>query len=231
MRSGWPRSVRARVLAMALVATACVTAVAHAQQPTILQAPALQSEPAQTQPADTQPVQTPAPDADLATRAATARNLAHVYAERLRLSVTQALKEGGAVRAIDTCNTLAPELNTTVADGTTFEVARTALRVRNPDNAPDAWELVNLEVFQKSLAAGADPKALETFEVVATKEGQKLFRYMRPIMMRETCLVCHGPSVAADVKAEIAKYYPDDKATGFSIGDLRGAFSIVQQLD
>jgi hypothetical protein len=58
-----------------------------------------------------------------------------------------------------------------------------------------------------------------------------LFRYMRPIIMRETCLACHGPSVAQDVKAEIAKYYTDDKAVGFNLGELRGAFSLVQQLD
>jgi hypothetical protein len=33
------------------------------------------------------------------------------------------------------------------------------------------------------------------------------------------------------VKAEIAKYYTDDKAIGFNLGELRGAFSLVQQLD
>lgn len=225
MRSGWARSGRARVLALALAAAIGATSAARAQQPV-----------AQSTPAPAQPAQTPlppqtTPEADLASRAATARNLAHLYAEKLRQNIAQALKEGGAVRAIDACNTLAPELNATVADGTTFEVARTALRVRNPDNAPDAWEQANLEAFQKSLSSGADPKTLETFEIVATKEGQKLFRYMRPITMREQCLVCHGPSVAPEVKAEIAKYYPDDKAIGYNIGELRGAFSIVQQLE
>lgn len=172
-----------------------------------------------------------APIVDTAARAAKARSLAHAYSEKLRANLAQALKEGGPVGAIGACNILAPEMNTSVTDESTFEIARTALRVRNPDNAPDAWEQATLEMFQKALIGGADPKTLETNDVVTTKEGQRLFRYMRPITMHEPCLVCHGSNVAQDVKAEIAKYYPDDKATGFNLGELRGAFSLVQQLD
>jgi hypothetical protein len=170
-------------------------------------------------------------DVDLKARAVKARELTHTYSEKLRTGIIAALKEGGPVGAIGACNTLAPELNTTITESSTFEITRTALRVRNPDNAPDAWEQVVLEQFQAALAAGGDHKAIESYDVVTTQEGQKLFRYMRPIPMREPCLICHGPNVAADVKSEIAKYYNDDKAIGFNLGELRGAFSLVQQLD
>ena len=172
-----------------------------------------------------------APSADLTARAAKARDLTVVYKERLLAGIAQALKEGGPLGAIGACNTLAPDLNASVTDASSFEISRTALRVRNPENAPDAWEQVVLEQFQTAIAAGSDPKALEMFDVVTTTEGQKLFRYMRPIVMGEPCLVCHGPNVAADVKAEIAKYYSDDKAIGYTLGEMRGAFSLVQQLD
>lgn len=169
---------------------------------------------------------------DLAQRAKKARELAHNYSEKLRTSLADALKAGGPVGAIGACNTLAPDLNTSITESSTFEISRTSMRVRNPENAPDAWEQVVLEQFQAALTAGRDPKTLETFDVVTTQEGQRLFRYMRPITMREpSCLLCHGPNVAQDVKAEIAKYYNDDKAVGFNLGELRGAFSLVQQLD
>jgi Protein of unknown function (DUF3365) len=173
----------------------------------------------------------PLPEISLTARADKARSLANAYSEKLRAGVIQALKDGGPVGAIGACNTLAPELNTTITAESAFEIGRTAFRVRNPDNAPDAWELAGLENFQKALTAGGDAKTMETYDVVSTKEGQKLFRYMRPIMMREPCMSCHGPGVAQDVKAEIAKYYTDDKAIGFNLGELRGAFSLVQQLD
>ena len=175
--------------------------------------------------------QAPAPTADLIARAAKARELTHVYSEKLRTGLAEAMKEGGPVGAIGACNTLAPDLNASVTDSSTFEISRTSLRLRNPENAPDAWEQAVLEQFQKAVSGGADAKALETFDVVTTTEGQRLFRYMRPIVTGEACLACHGPNVATDVKAEIAKYYSDDKAIGYSLGEMRGAFSLVQQLE
>ena len=168
---------------------------------------------------------------DMMERAKKARELTRTYSERLRLGLTEALKQGGPKGAIGACHTLAPELNVRTTEESTFEIARTALRVRNPDNTPDAWELTGLELFQKRLAAGEDHRTMELFEVQQTREGQSIFRYMRPIVMHEPCLACHGPQVAADVKSEIAQYYPDDKAVGFNLNELRGAFTLVQQLD
>jgi hypothetical protein len=209
---------------MCVLACVLVPARVEAQQ---LQQPAQQ--PAQQQPAQQQPA---VPDeADMKARAAKARELAHTYSEKLRVGLISALKDGGPVGAIGACNALGPELNTTLSESSTFEIERTALRVRNPENAPDAWEQAVLEQFQGAIAKGGDPKTMETYDIVMTQEGQRLFRYMRPITMREPCLACHGPNVAADVKAEIAKYYTDDKAIGYNLGELRGAFSLVQQLD
>jgi hypothetical protein len=39
-------------------------------------------------------------------------------------------------------------------------------------------------------------------------------------------MACHGPSdsLAPDVADALALHYPDDRATGFTEGDLRGWF-------
>ena len=47
-------------------------------------------------------------------------------------------------------------------------------------------------------------------------------RLMRGIATEPGCLACHGAQVAPAVRAAIAAHYPDDAATGFAVGDLRG---------
>jgi hypothetical protein len=43
-----------------------------------------------------------------------------------------------------------------------------------------------------------------------------------------TCLVCHGEAEAqpAALREALASAYPHDRATGYAVGDLRGAFSL-----
>ncbi len=167
---------------------------------------------------------------DLAERARKAHAVTQQFVDRYKLELSTALKDG-PVAASGAYAEFATGIASALSEETPFEITRTALRVRNADNLPDAWELANLESFAKQIKGGADPKKLETFSVTTTKEGQRLFRYMRPIMTGEQCLVCHGTDVKGDVKAEIAKTYPDDKALGYNLGEMRGAFTLIQQLD
>ncbi len=167
---------------------------------------------------------------DAAKRVQRAREVTGIVADRLRSELGTALKNG-AVDAIASCQTLSPDLATNAFDEFGFEVSRTALRLRNPENGPDEWEQKILQLFQDKIASGADPAKLEFHEVITTAEGDKLFRYMRPIMMADMCTTCHGTDLKQDVKAEIARYYPDDKAVGFKLGEMRGAFSLAQLIE
>ena len=168
---------------------------------------------------------------DAAKRQQKARETALTLAERLRSQLAAAIKSGGMVSALGLCQTISPDLVTSANDEFGFETGRTALRLRNPENAPDEWELKVLQQFQSQIAAGTDPAKLEFAETVTTAEGDKLFRYIKPIMTADMCLGCHGTDVKPDVKAEIARYYPEDKAMGFKLGELRGAFSLVQLVE
>ena len=168
---------------------------------------------------------------DLQARVTSARETARSYSEQLKGRLNEAIKSSGVKGAVGQCTTIAPDLNQTISEQSPFEIGRTALRLRNPDNAPDPWEKANLELFISQLAAGGDHKTIEAYDVTVTKEGQKLFRYMRPILTGEVCLGCHGPAVPQDVKQEIARSYPDDKAMGYTLGELRGAFTLVQEVE
>ncbi|NNL66900.1 MAG: DUF3365 domain-containing protein, partial [Myxococcales bacterium] len=104
-----------------------------------------------------------------------------------------------------------------------LEVRRTSERNRNPHNAPDDWESAGLTRFERGLASGS-PVA----EIHEVDEARGELRYLRPILTGAQCLQCHGAeeTLAPEVRERIAERYPDDRATGFAAGDLRGAFSV-----
>ena len=167
------------------------------------------------------------PTADLAKARAAIAGLG----ESLKSELMSAMASGGPVAAIAVCQTAAPALSTAAGEKGGLAVRRTALKVRNPGNAPDDFERRVLEDFAVKIMAGTPPGALEHSEVVTT-DGVRTLRYMKPIMMADQpCSVCHGGALADDVKAKVSALYPDDQATGFKPGELRGAFSVLQRLD
>jgi hypothetical protein len=72
---------------------------------------------------------------------------------------------------------------------------------------------------------------LEHHEVVE-QDGKKVFRWMKAIPTAKVCLNCHGgDTVAAPVEAKLKELYPTDQARGYSVGDIRGAFTITQPMN
>jgi hypothetical protein len=146
--------------------------------------------------------------------------------EGLKSQLMAAIKAGGPISAIGVCKTIAPALAEKAGTVRGLKVGRTALRVRNPANAPDAWERGVLEDFAAQIKAGADASRLEHAETVTDASGASTFRYMKAIPMGAVpCLTCHGAPEPA-LKAEIMRLYPQDQATGFKPGELRGAFTV-----
>ena len=151
------------------------------------------------------------------------QQLAKALAGRLKAS----MRAGGPLAAIDTCHLEAPGITDTTSEQAGLVVARTALRVRNPDNAPDEWEQMQLERFSTALDAGASPRTLKALERVDNGDGKHVWRYMQPILTGGLCLQCHGDVLAPEVAAAIAERYPNDQATGFALSSLRGAFTVT----
>lgn len=164
------------------------------------------------------------------THVSAARAASKELGEALKSQLVAALKSGGAISALSVCNTVAPSIAADISQQRSMQVGRTALKVRNTANAPDAFETRVLEDFAKKIAAGADAAILEYSETVM-ENGGSTFRYMKAIpMAAEPCAACHGTDVKPDVKAAVEQLYPQDQATGFKPGDLRGAFTIKQVL-
>jgi len=148
-------------------------------------------------------------------------------AENLKPTLVEALKSGGPVAAIEACQAAAPGIADAQSAAHGAKVGRTALLVRNPANAPDAWERKVLESFAAKIDAGANPDTVDFGETIEAG-GRKQFRYMKAIpMAAEPCMLCHGGELKPEIAAEIAKRYPQDKAVGFVPGKLRGAFTVT----
>ena len=161
-----------------------------------------------------------ADDAELNTSRAAASELLKV----LKGEMEKALQSGGPINAIHFCNENAQKLTQEVAAKHGVDVSRTSLRIRNPKNQPDAWETAVLKTFDERRAAGEAARDLEHYEVVDANDS-KTFRYMKAIPLFGPCYNCHG-AVKPELKSEITRLYPDDQATGFEVGDVRGAFTV-----
>ncbi|MDX1426157.1 MAG: DUF3365 domain-containing protein, partial [Kiloniellales bacterium] len=61
-------------------------------------------------------------------------------------------------------------------------------------------------------------------------DGGRTYRYMKAIPVGEVCLTCHGADIDPALMAEIEAFYPEDQATGFALGELRGAFTVSKTL-
>lgn len=167
----------------------------------------------------------PAPEA----LASQARGLAGNLMLSLQGELFAAMKSGGPVKALEVCRSRAPQIAKAAAAGTPWKIGRTSARLRNPANAPDAWEAAKLEEFRKRLAGGEEMAAIESWEIVEA-DGQRTFRYAKAIGTTSPCLSCHGSDLAPEVAAKLKELYPDDAATGFASGQLRGAFTVSRPL-
>ena len=154
-----------------------------------------------------------------------ARSIVRDFAGDLKANLMAAMKDGGPVNALAVCKSVAAPLATQNSEMSGWKVSRTALKLRNSANRPDAWEEKVLRDFVTRKAAGEDPRKME-FAQILRINGQKTFRYMKAIPTQPVCLKCHGAKLSEPVRKKLHELYPQDRAIGFSAGDIRGAFSL-----
>ena len=145
----------------------------------------------------------------------------------LKSRLQQAIQSGGLEAGVNECQLEAAPIALALSQNG-WEVGRTALKVRNPNNAADRWEREQLAWFSQLLTKAKQdnltPKRpIETYQY-DSESGE--FRYMMAIEQGQVCMACHGANVAPSVKQSILKHYPSDQATGFELGELRGAFTL-----
>ena len=151
-----------------------------------------------------------------------ARQLAQQFVGELKPQLKQAMTEGGSTRAIEVCASVAPKIADSLSAQSGWLVKRVSLKSRNASRAqPDKWERAVLQQFDERQAAGASPADIHYSEIM---RGQ--YRYMQAQGVEPLCLICHGENLAEPVQTTLEEYYPDVWATGYSLGEVRGAISL-----
>jgi hypothetical protein len=160
-----------------------------------------------------------------------ARKIAATVPAKLLAVLTEEINRGGPEQAVTVCRDKAPKMAAAASAETGWNVRRVSSKNRNPKAVPDAWERAALEDFDRRAAAGEAPATLEKAELV-DEEGRKVYRYMKALPVQPLCLNCHGASEALTpaVKGKLAELYPQDKAVGYGLAQIRGAITLKKPL-
>jgi hypothetical protein len=144
--------------------------------------------------------------------------------QKLSGELKQQIQTRGLVEALHFCTGNALILTDQVAKDSNTSVKRVSLNNRNPVNAATPEEAAVLHRWQ-SLQTSGQP--LPPYEIKHLSNGESV--YYKPILINnEACLKCHG-EIAADspLYQAIKTAYPEDKATGYKMGDLRGMIVVT----
>lgn len=152
-----------------------------------------------------------------------AKQAAMAFATTLKGQLKQQIKTQGLVSAIGFCHQEAPKIATAVGQKYQVSLGRVPVpgRIRNPANAPAGWQAGVVERFAGRAGAGEDIASLVSMQTESLPAGVAA-RFARAIPVEEGCLACHGKTVKPEIAAALREHYPNDQATGFSAGELRG---------
>lgn len=168
-----------------------------------------------------------APDDEVKAAKRRADAAAQELTATLMAKLTSEIAARGPVAAVGVCQDVAQDLTRALGAREGLILRRTAMKTRNPVNAPADWERAWLEQAEAAVRAGRAPQPL--YEVTRPRGSPAELRHLRPILFPGgVCSRCHGlaEEIPDDVRAVLRERYPQDAATGFRAGDLRGAISV-----
>ena len=165
----------------------------------------------------------PAALMDEATVRTQGQEIVNEAAAALSKALMKALEEGGVAGALPFCSIEAVPLTTEAAKRSGVGLRRISSKNRNPGNAASPEEQRILDTFRAALSRAQAPQAVvEQTKIQAS--------YYVPILLgNPTCLRCHGTpdqDIIPDDHRLIKQLFPEDKATGYKIGDLRGMWRV-----
>lgn len=162
-------------------------------------------------------------DQEYANVVASGKSATKLLLETLQKNMQEHMKQGGVMGALSFCSneayTLTDKVNSQLPKG--ISTKRVSMKYRNPANEPQSDEVKVLNSFEKN------NNNLPEFEV--EKVDEHTYKFYKPLTINKpVCLVCHGDLTSNPaLQKAIAQKYPNDKAFGYKMNDLRGAVVVT----
>ncbi|WP_258922840.1 DUF3365 domain-containing protein [Arenibacter sp. P308M17] len=138
-------------------------------------------------------------------------------------NLMKAIQEKGTDGAVAFCNLRAIELTDSISVMNNAQIKRVSDKARNPLNKANKEELGYITTFKEKLASG-----IEVDPIVVPGNEEVTVYY--PIITNAMCLQCHGKpneQVRPSTMATLRKLYPEDKAVGYKVNEVRGLWGVV----
>ncbi len=152
--------------------------------------------------------------------------ISSVLLQKLGGELKSQMQTGGPMGALHFCSQNALALTEQIAKESKTSIKRISINNRNPVNKANKVETALLNEWDNLVKNG---QPLPEQKLVNVSE--RTIMYYKPIVINnEACLKCHG-NIEGELAKAVKATYPDDKATGYKMGDLRGMIAITIDQD
>ncbi|AOW20127.1 Tll0287-like domain-containing protein [Urechidicola croceus] len=132
------------------------------------------------------------------------------------------IQKKGTLEAIKFCNKKAYPITDSMAVVQNAVIKRVSDKPRNKENKANLKELKIIDTFKKLIIHTGE------YEPIVEEINSEV-QFYYPIITNSMCLQCHGTpnkDIEPDAMQIIKQLYPEDKAIGYDVNEVRGIWSI-----
>ncbi len=134
-----------------------------------------------------------------------------------------AIQKKGLKEAVTFCNERAYSLTDSMARIHHANIKRVSDKPRNQNNKANSVELAHIKTFKEKVSNQQEIEPI-------VEEDSEVVSFYYPITTNSMCLQCHGTldkELMAETYKTIKGLYPNDKAIGYDVNEVRGIWSIT----